>query len=559
MKKHLTIIGLGLTFASPTSAQNVNPPSVPNIEALEALSASGAKLSHVYVKDFGNGHGGGGTFTYSASECNNAGAGDGGTQFPAKAGCWHRQITNNEIDPTMFGAAGNGRSDDTPFLVKFFAALNAGTYSGDGESKTYVLDYSNTPYNFTRPYLTLRNITLQAKPGTSSKAWWIGLTADHTTLENVILDGNMANMTASTQGAAYCLLVDNTANYQSWSHVTVKNCNSQDAILFGASGAAPHHGSAGHKIDSLTITGNSASGMEFQNTSSSSFVNVHINANGYGYQVRAPFPIDRSTPRGTDVGFGVAIRFNSHDLQFVNSQFNDNGRDGFNVNQGSHNILVTNSEANFNGDGGFTFAADSTAAYPGNGQSPSNVRLSNDAARGNYTGGVTAYSAISGLSVIGGKYWDNSRVEGDLAPTSSYFNNIYIPAGSRDVYVKTSAYDDRQSASVTSSGSCTFTVNRWAPGTYRYYPKVGFYTTNGRFVGYGQIFAESSSRLTVTTLPFNSAKCSDISAGWMVTQRVTHNGALLDRGSTGQLDVVGSGFLPGPNPAIQGHVELTVK
>jgi len=463
------------------------------------------------------------------------------------------------ITPVQFGAKGDGITNDTATIKAFFDACNTTTLVCDGLGKTYLVNYVVNQPTISRNGTILQNITLKGTPGGSATTMLL-IDAPNVTLNNVTIDGNMSAMTSSSQGATYCLLVDYTANYQRWNNVTVKYCNSQDAVYMAPNGAAPHGGSTGHQINGLYLYHNSGSGLEMGGTSYSVFSKLVADYNGFGYQKNAPFPINRSTPLKTDIGFGAALRFQSHDIQFVNGKFNNSGRDGLNFNQGTHDILVTNTQANFNGDGGFTLAADSTApGFPGDAQPPRNIRLSNDFGQGNYTAGAVAYSAVAGLTINGGAYWNNSRVQGDLAQTSSFFNNIYIPAGSRDAYIKTKAYDDRQTATVTSSGSCTFTVNRWVPGTYRYYPKVAFYNPGGAFEGYGQISAENSTRLTTTTLPHNSVKCADISTGWMVTQRVTHNGAFLDRGSTGRLDVSGRGFLIGPNPAIQGHVELVIK
>lgn len=557
MKKILVFLFLVAASSALDAAPQI---TLPSIAQMQALGASSAAYGSVYVSSYNSGSGvGGGIFVWNGTSVT---AGNSCTVFQATGvttGRWIRQIADGKLDPTMCGAAGNGSTDDLTAITSFMSVLNSGSYIGTGLNRTYLVTYSNLV--FSKSSGSLENITLLGKPGTNVVGAWFEVIAPNASLTNVVIDGNMPNMTSSGDGATYCLLADETASYQNWNNITVRNCNSQDAVLFGIGGGPTFAVNTGQNVSGLNIYGNSGNGIEWQGTTYSTFTNIQSYNNGAGYKKSCAQPINCSTPLGTNAAFGGAFRFNAHDISVSNSLFNYTGRDGLNFNQGSHNITVSNTQANFNGDGGFTFAADNTApGFPGNSTAPWNIRLVNDMGQGNYTGGVSAYVAVAGLSVIGGAYWNNSRVEGDQVATSSYITNVYIASGSQDAYLKTSAYDDRQMVGVTSSGSgtssCVFSVSSWTPGMYKFYPKVAFYNASGVFEGYGQISAESSSSLTVSTLPNNSFACGSVASGWFVTQRVSHNGAWIDNGGTGQMDISGDGFLVGPSAAISGKVML---
>lgn len=560
MKLFSGLILLPLLFV-PCYAQNPSNPSVfPTIAQMQALGVASKFYPAVKVLGYNTaGDLGGGIFMWSAASTATV---DGCTIFTAtgvSTGRWLRQNISS-LSPVQCGAAGNGTTDDTTAVANFTTTLNSLAVVGTGLGRTYLIQYANTSPEFTRDGLSLSDITFLGKPGTSSSLdhGFIVISGPNISLSGVSVNGNMSNMTSSSQGATFCLLVNTTASRQRWNNVSVTNCNNT-GVYFAIGGSPSYAVSTGHKIVNFTASGNAGTGLEVNGTTFSSISNCHVNSNGYGYQVSAPFPINRSNAAGTDQGFNSALRFEAHDIQITNCQFNDAGRDGLNFNQGTHDILVSNTEANYNGDGGFTGASDSTSpGTPGDGLSPWNIRLVNNFAKGNYGSGAAFFFPVAGLDITGGAYFNNNRVAGDLSSQSSFFNGVYVAAGSQQVSVKTAAYDDRQSATVTSSGTCSTTMSSWSPGTYLYYPKVAFYNASGAFQGYGVISAETSTSVTVSPTTVNGVTCASITTGWVITQRVQHNGAFLDNNVSGALDISGSGFLPGSaGNGVQGYNEFS--
>ena len=122
----------GLPF-SPTVATNA---------ALKALTVG--SFSTVYRTGFTTAADGGGmTYAFSGSSCSlNAGAGDNGSQVAPTTGtgCWLWQPPAAGSRPLVFGAVGNGSTDDTTALQ---AALTATTLAGiplliDGTHKYFI-------------------------------------------------------------------------------------------------------------------------------------------------------------------------------------------------------------------------------------------------------------------------------------------------------------------------------------------------------------------------------------------------------------------------------------
>lgn len=90
------------------SAGGITLTSVASIAAMEALPSPVANEAVITAGLQGNGS----TFVFSTSPCNNAGAGDGGTQFPPAiiTGCWLRQFSG-AMHTLWFGADNTGATD----------------------------------------------------------------------------------------------------------------------------------------------------------------------------------------------------------------------------------------------------------------------------------------------------------------------------------------------------------------------------------------------------------------------------------------------------------------
>lgn len=100
-----------------------------NVTALEALAGKAIGANY-YMQGYTTpGDGGGGTFLLTSGVCNNAGAGDGGTQFPATpaTNCWKRQGIGATLNVQWFGAKCDDSTNDfTPLQNSENAAHTLG-------------------------------------------------------------------------------------------------------------------------------------------------------------------------------------------------------------------------------------------------------------------------------------------------------------------------------------------------------------------------------------------------------------------------------------------------
>lgn len=441
-----------------------------------------------------------------------------------------------------FGAVGNGTTDDTAAVVLAINFINSNACVLMGDNLNYVVQYGVLP-SVTKANSVLANINFTGKAGTTGT--FLTIAGNYCTLRDVTVNGNMANMTSNTQGGDLLHLTGN--------NTTLDNVN----LLAGTSVGLGIYDSVYVNASNCNFSNNASLGIQTYGASYLNFVNCQANANGYGYKNTRPYPINQTS--ANSIGFGVGIRCTSHHVTFTNCQFNDNGRDGITVGQGSYEAKFTACQALRNGDGGFTANKDNTGTgRPGEGLSPYDLWYDNCESANNYTSGISLYCSVYGVQVIGGSYYNNHRVAGDqTTEASSYFNGIYAAAASEDVVIRGArAYDNRNLTSVptgqtaTGSGPYTLTVNAWTIGTMNYYPKIAFYNTNGAFQGYAQLTAETTTSVTFNLTTYNAVTPGSIGGGWLVTQRVQHNGVFLDNSCNGSIDAVCSGHMQGPSSVV---------
>ncbi|ODN64618.1 hypothetical protein BA763_17480 [Burkholderia cenocepacia] len=187
---------------------------------------------------------------------------------------------------------------------------------------------------------------------------------------------------------------------------------------------------------------------------------------------------------------------------------------------------------------------------PGDGEACYDIEYIGCEAAGNYTGGLVAYDTAHNVSVIGGRYYNNGMVAGDIPIATSYYNGIYFASGSTGINVDAKVYDDRQlwkiSAVSVSGQNAVLTVPNWVAGAMSTYWKVAVYDAFFTFLGYGIISAESNGVVTIHSTPNDGVSIGSIAATQYVTQRVQHNGVLTDNNCDGEIHVDGFGFNPGP-------------
>jgi len=106
---------------------------VPNLTALEALPGSSVYTS-VYRAGYATpGDGGAAVYGYSSKACTlGAGKGDNGSQVPASGGgCWLANFAGMQPTPLIWGAAGDGSTDDSKIFATATTAMAGGTlYTG---------------------------------------------------------------------------------------------------------------------------------------------------------------------------------------------------------------------------------------------------------------------------------------------------------------------------------------------------------------------------------------------------------------------------------------------
>lgn len=377
----------------------------------------------------------------------------------------------------------------------------------------------------------------------ASTAWSVAntvlmeITGSRCKLEYLVLNGNQAAFGAQPTGALL---------FRPGNDIVANGCtfiNSPGHCVQTVLGAS------GGKWVNCHFDNNAGLGWNFWGCTYMEFSQCTFNFNGYGF--------NKTFATNLFVAFGIAIRYRSHHLTFTACKALQNGRDGFNVNQGSYGIKFSQCLAWMNDDGGFTLAADNTGTgFPGESESPYDCEYEDCEAYNNWSSGIAMYVPCYNMTVKNGRYYNNNRIAGQQAQASSFVCGIYIAAGSLGVVIKTKAYDDRQFCVITAnSGSPTIvlTATGWVAGSATNYPRVALYspavTGPGlTFQGYGTIVAESAGSVSIQTTAFNGVTIGSIANGWYVSQRVQHNGVFFDNSCTGVADIDGFGQLPGAQP-----------
>lgn len=275
------------------------------------------------------------------------------------------------------------------------------------------------------------------------------------------------------------------------------------------------------------------------------FLGCTFDRNGYGFQkARANYA---DTSHGF-IAFGVAIRLRSHHIEFSQCHARDNGRDGFNVNQGSYAVKFAQCLAAGNDDGGFTIASDNTnSGLPGESEACYDITYTDCEAYNNYSSGLAAYQTCHNVRVVGGRFYNNHRLAGNQGGASSYYNGIFFAGGSSGISIDASAYDDRQYRVITAVAGGAITATDWVPGTMNFYPKVAVYAgADQSFRGYAKITAEAAGSVTITPTASNGVNLASIIAGDYITQAVQHGGVFTDNNCQGSVAAEGAGLRPGP-------------
>jgi len=444
------------------------------------------------------------------------------------------------LDPQRYGAVGDGAADDTTALNTMIAVLNASLTpcciwpSG----KTFLC----APLNA----ITATDLTLQAN-GSRIKVKadsWSTVDTPHFSLLNahrarlyaLTIDGNQAAF--SVAGSVGRLL--------DWTY-------SNDVWLIGCTFTQSAHTGARcstgtqSRLTDCHFDDNASLGLALGQVSYFNVKGCTFNRNGYGFQ-------QTFDPEVQGGAFGLAIRFRSHHLTFVDCVANENGRDGLNVNQGSYAIKFIGCVCWRNNDGGFTVAADQTnSGNPGEAESCYDLEYVDCEAYNSYTSGLAIYSPSYNITVTGGRYYNNHRCAGLIDDAASFNCGIFVAGTSLGINITTKAYDDRQLRLITSisgTGSTrTIAATGWVeadpPVLPRMYPRLAFYDANNAFQGYATMMSETPGTITVTPTARNAVTLASISAGWRITQRLQHNGVMYSNGASGSAIVDAFGQLPG--------------
>ena len=454
-------------------------------------------------------------------------------------------ILEDTVNPKMFGARLDDATIDTPAMNDFIGFINSGLAKGVEVPKGVALVGPLAE-------VTASDVTWLWRGSLKSTADGIGLneaclkiTGDrHTHIGKLEIDGNKAAYTAVSLGHLFFFAGDGHK-------FDVIKCHRSAGVGLVADQATNFVISG-----ALICEENDGLGYEFRECAFYKVHNTSACRNGFGFGKTRLNPADDSHDF---VAFGGAERFRCHDGIWIGGDFSDNGRDGKNINQGCYKIKHIACRADNNDDGGHTMAADDTGSErPGEGESCYDISYFDCDGENNYTAAIIAYQPMHGVVIKGGVQKNNHRLAGSLAEATSYFNGIFIAAGSTGVDIDTMSYDDRQQRTVTAvSGSCStrvITATSWLAGLKDIYPKVAVYTSSGGFRGYGKITAESAGSVTIETAPFNGVDLSLITAGDIITQAVQHNGVLLDNNVYGAIRVRGNKPRVGPTPSIQGQI-----
>jgi hypothetical protein len=448
------------------------------------------------------------------------------------------------MDPRRYGAVGDGATDDSAAMSSWSLVVNATT------NPTAVFPTGLTFLTAPIAAITAANFTLKAngctilaKPGswplTGDGSDQLKLTAAGACISDLTIDGNQANWTINTWQGRLIEWVNDSR---------FVNCAFKNSPCNGS-----RTGGTRCQFTNCHFDNNALLAMEMDAGSYQDFTDCTFNQNGYG--LHGTFNI--AGPVGAS--FGVALRFRSHHLTFKGCKFNQNGRDGIETGQGTYAVKYIACTAWQNNDGGFTMSNDVTAGgtVPGDGEGPFDVEYVDCEAYDNFGSGIACYCAGNNVTVLGGRYYNNNRAAGILndgsgnAPASTV-NGVYFSGGSQGIRVDTKAYDDRQLTGVSSTATGTnpavMSVISWNVGSMAEYPKVVFFDSNMVFKGYATLVAESSGSVSVIPTTVNGVVLANIISGWVISQRVQHNGVFFDNDVQATVAVDGFGNLPGSQP-----------
>lgn len=441
------------------------------------------------------------------------------------------------LNPLRYGCVGDGTTDDSAGMAILGNVINATpnpTVIFPG-AKTFLMQFF--------PVLAAPNLTIQGNgcalkilpgswPTSGDGITVINITGAGARITDLTVDGNQVNWAP----AAWRGRLIQWAN-----DVRMVNCTFKNSAFQGA-----RTGGARAQLTNCHFDDNANLGLEFDTASYQEFSGCTFNRNGYG--VNGTWKA--SGPVGGAVG--AALRFRTHHCVFVGCEFNTNGIDGLMNGQGSYAIKVIGCSASFNNDGGFTLHNDSTApGTPGDGEVPYDAEYVDCEAYNNWGSGLVSYCGSVNISVLGGRYYNNWRAAGILPLVSAGVNGIYFATGSLGIQLRTKAYDDRQLSGIsgaTGTSPRVLTLSNWTAGTMASYPRVAIYNASSVFQGYATISAEGTNTVSLTAVANNGATLASIVPGWIVTQRLQHNGAFLDNGVQGTLEIDGFGQLGGPQP-----------
>lgn len=367
----------------------------------------------------------------------------------------------------------------------------------------------------------------------------VTLSGSRVRISGAEFDGNQDAMTASQGGNG--LLISGASP-------TLLNVKCHDYNGIGYTCTSSNTGMRRGLHIGCSFDDNAGLGLNTIAASYLDFANCTFDRNGYGFQkTRANYA---DTSHGF-VAFGVALRMRTHHVTLTACHARDNGRDGFNVNQGSYAVKFAQCLAHGNDDGGFTAAADNTGSgLPGEGEACYDIEYVDCEAYNNYTSGLAIYQAANNITVSGGRYYNNHRLAGNQSVASSYYNGIFVAGGSTGVNIETKCYDDRQFLSISAVAAGALTVPGWVAGAMLAYPKVAIYAgVDQSFKGYGRITAESAGGVTIAPTTFGGVTLESVGVGDYVTQAVQHCGAFFDNNCSGMASVDGAGHRTGASNA----------
>jgi hypothetical protein len=447
-------------------------------------------------------------------------------------------IAGAPINLVDYGCVADGVTDNTVAFNSVITYINAnpGTVV-IAERGSYVLGLTNAITADNTVFL-MDGVTFLSKPDSMvlNDDSMITVTADNFQMVGATFDGNQANYAAGTG----CQLFTLTGSGHKLHRCKFVQSPGRGAILSC---------SESEFVD-CNFDYNANLGHESAQASYLKFIGCTWNVNGCGFQKTRTVPADSSHDFDA---FGNALRFNSHHIEFIDCEAKLNGREGFYCGQGTYAIKYIGCLAWANDDGGFTLNRDPlSTGLPGDGDSCYDIEYIDCESYDNWSSGFVATYAVTNVSIIGGRYYNNHRLAGSLVEQSAYANGIFFAGNSQGIVIDgAKAYDERQFRQITaasvSGSSCVVTATGWVPGTKDYYPIVAFIAgSDGSFQGYGKIIAESAGSVTVETMPQNGVTLGSISSAWYVTQRIQHTGILCDNGSLGYVNADMFGEVKGP-------------